>query len=152
MSSQAPLSSSLHWMCLGCLSALISVAMGAFGAHALSDKLSPKYLDVFKTASYYQMIHSLALIAYGIWSQWYLSQSSASSLVSQMSTWVWMPAWAFCIGIILFSGSLYILAITEIKILGAITPFGGLAFMLGWASFAWRAYSASINPGQGLMP
>ena len=115
---------------LGSILALLAVAAGAFGGHALKDSLGPDRLDVFKTAAQYQMYHSLALIAVGIAaSRW------QDGLIN-------VAGWLFVAGIVLFSGSLYALAITDVKVLGAITPLGGLCFMAGWLCLAlgvWRS-------------
>ncbi len=116
------------WIVIGSISGLISVAMGAFGAHALSETLDPKMLSVYHTAAQYEMYHALALVALGIW----VAQHSAAP-------WISISGWSFTIGSILFSGSLYLLAITGIRWLGAITPAGGLLFMVGWATFAVSA-------------
>ncbi|MBS4223488.1 DUF423 domain-containing protein [Lederbergia citrea] len=105
----------------GAINALLAVGLGAFGAHALEDKLEPKYLEVWKTGVTYQMFHALGLIAIGI----LVGNVPASSLLS------W-SGWLMLTGIILFSGSLYILSISGIKVLGAITPLGGVAFLISW--------------------
>ncbi|MGJ9384016.1 MULTISPECIES: DUF423 domain-containing protein [Salipaludibacillus] len=111
------------FLLLGSANAFLFVALGAFGAHALKDKLEATgYLKTFETGVQYHMIHAVALIAVAILTK-YLS---ATGLVHG-------AGWAFLIGIILFSGSLYALSLTGIKILGAITPLGGLAFLVGWA-------------------
>ncbi|MBF7017792.1 DUF423 domain-containing protein [Staphylococcus durrellii] len=104
---------------LGALNALMSVATGAFGAHGLEGKLSDKYMSVWEKATTYQMYHGLGLIALGI----------ISGTTSINVNWA---GWLLFGGIVLFSGSLYILALTQIKILGAITPIGGLMFLAGW--------------------
>ncbi|MBW8348437.1 DUF423 domain-containing protein [Bacillus sp. IITD106] len=106
---------------IGAINAFLAVALGAFGAHGLEGKLEPKYLEVWKTGVTYQMFHALGLIAIGIIGR----NISVSSLLS------W-SGWTMLIGIILFSGSLYILSTSGIKILGAITPFGGIAFLISW--------------------
>ncbi|HEY4553685.1 MAG TPA: DUF423 domain-containing protein [Bacillaceae bacterium] len=106
---------------LGAINAFLAVGLGAFGAHALEGKLEPKYLEVWKTGVTYQMFHALGLIAIGILS----GNVQASSLLG------W-SGWAMLIGIILFSGSLYVLSISGIRVLGAITPFGGVAFLISW--------------------
>lgn len=100
---------------------LLAVVFGAFGAHALRNTLSPQMLETFEVAVRYQMYHSLALIA-AAWAatQWDTPLTSASG-------------WCFIVGIPIFSGSLYVLSLTGIRWLGAITPIGGLAFMAGWA-------------------
>jgi uncharacterized membrane protein YgdD (TMEM256/DUF423 family) len=104
---------------LGALNALMSVATGAFGAHGLEGKLSDKYMSVWEKATTYQMYHGLGLIALGI----------ISGTTSMNVNWA---GWLLFGGIVFFSGSLYILALTQIKILGAITPIGGLMFLAGW--------------------
>ncbi|SES18666.1 DUF423 domain-containing protein [Salipaludibacillus aurantiacus] len=111
------------FLLLGSLNAFLFVAIGAFGAHALKERLETGgYLETFQTGVQYHMIHALALIAVAILSR-YLS---ATGLVHG-------AGWAFVAGIILFSGSLYALSLTGIRVLGAITPIGGVAFLAGWA-------------------
>ena len=110
----------------GTLFAGLAVASGAFASHALKDRLTERALAIFETATKYQMYHALALILLGI--LWIQSQSTALSFQ--------IAGWAFIAGIILFSGSLYALSLSGIKILGAITPFGGVAFLIGWGTLA----------------
>jgi uncharacterized membrane protein YgdD (TMEM256/DUF423 family) len=110
---------------LGSLSALIAVAAGAFGAHALRNRLPADLLIVFETAARYQMYHALALLAVA----WVASQWSAPQIA-------W-SGWLFAAGTALFSGSLYVLALTGARWLGAVTPFGGVALIAGWALLAW---------------
>jgi uncharacterized membrane protein YgdD (TMEM256/DUF423 family) len=105
---------------LGALSAFISVAAGAFGAHALRQRLEPDLLAVFETGARYQMYHALALLAVA----W-----AATRWPGTLVTWA---GWLFVLGTMLFSGSLYVLALSGIRWLGAITPLGGLAFLAGW--------------------
>jgi uncharacterized membrane protein YgdD (TMEM256/DUF423 family) len=112
---------------LGALSGLISVAAGAFGAHALRHRLAPESLSVFETAARYQMYHALALLA----AAWAVSRSPEA-----LPRWA---GWCFVVGTMLFSGSLYALALTGTRWLGAITPLGGVAFMLGWICLALSA-------------
>lgn len=112
----------------GALAALIAVGAGAFGAHALRDRLTPDLLAVFETAVRYHFYHALALfaVAYAI-GRW--GESSA------------VPAgWLFVAGMVLFSGSLYALSLSGVRWLGAITPLGGVAFLAGWALLAWTAW------------
>jgi uncharacterized membrane protein YgdD (TMEM256/DUF423 family) len=111
------------------LSGLIAVAAGAFGAHALRERLSPEYLAVFETAARYQMYHALALIA----AAW-----ASTRWPGPVIQW---SGWLFIIGTVLFSGSLYALALSGARWLGAITPLGGLAFMAGWLCLALSAKS-----------
>jgi uncharacterized membrane protein YgdD (TMEM256/DUF423 family) len=108
------------------------VAAGAFAAHALRDRLSADLLDVFQTGATYQMYHALALVGVGI----LLSRFSVSG-----SAWLAAAGWLFVAGTLLFSGSLYALALSGTRWLGAITPIGGVAFLLGWLALAigiWR--------------
>lgn len=103
------------------ISGAIAVALGAFGAHALKEKLTTNgYLDTYQTAVAYQFYHTLALIGIGLLAMKYTS------------TWINYAGYSMMVGILIFSGSLYILCFTGIKWLGAITPIGGLAFILGW--------------------
>lgn len=113
---------------VGALSALIAVAAGAFGAHALKSRLSPEHLTVFETAARYQMYHSLALLAVA----WFSTRFN--------HPWIAMGGWLLVAGVVLFSGSLYALALTGLRSLGAITPLGGLCFILGWLLIALGAH------------
>jgi uncharacterized membrane protein YgdD (TMEM256/DUF423 family) len=112
---------------MGAVSALVSVAAGAFGAHALRHRLAPEFLSVFETAARYQMYHGLALLA----AAW-----AASRWPGALPVWA---GWCFLVGTVLFSGSLYALALTGARWLGAITPLGGLVFMGGWVCLALSA-------------
>ena len=107
----------------GAVNAAIAVMLGAFGAHALKEKLSERYLAIWETAVQYQMFHALGLIVVGI-----LMSSSLLGPISQLN-WA---GWFLLVGIIIFSGSLYVLSLTGIGVLGAITPIGGVAFIVGW--------------------
>jgi uncharacterized membrane protein YgdD (TMEM256/DUF423 family) len=126
----APIASKI-WIITGAASAGLAVVFGAFGAHALKDHLSEKMLAVYQTGSQYQFIHALALILLGLW-----ASTHESSLGSA-------AGWCFALGTVLFSGSLYALAITDVRVLGAITPFGGLSFIGGWICFAAAAWKAT---------
>jgi uncharacterized membrane protein YgdD (TMEM256/DUF423 family) len=108
------------FMMLGALSAATSVAAGAFGAHALRDKVEPRLLEVFETAARYQMYHALALFVVA-----WVASRTPGSLVSA-------SGWLFVAGTVLFSGSLYAMTFTGIRGLGAITPLGGVCFLAGW--------------------
>jgi uncharacterized membrane protein YgdD (TMEM256/DUF423 family) len=108
------------FVAIGSISALMAVAAGAFGAHALRARLSPEYLAVFETAARYQMYHALALLAVA----WATTRWPGALL-----NWA---GWLLVVGTVLFSGSLYGLALTGIRWLGAITPLGGVAFLAGW--------------------
>ena len=124
------------FLTLGALSGFAAVTLGAFAAHGLKNQLSPQSLAIFHTGVDYQMYHSLALlIAAGLFSQ----HSSASQQPS--AKLLTLSSASFTLGILLFSGSLYALALGAPPVLGIITPFGGLAFLLGWAALALHAYS-----------
>ena len=110
---------------MGALFAGLAVAGGAFGAHALRDRLAPDMLAIFETGARYQMYHALALLAVA----WATVRWPESSAV--------LAGWCFVAGIVVFSGSLYVLAFTGVRWLGAITPLGGLAFLAGWALLVW---------------
>lgn len=114
---------------LAAVSGMLSVVLGAFGAHGLRNRLDDYAMGVFETAVQYHMVHSLALLAVGMIA---LSQPQAALLRSS--------GWLFLLGIAIFSGSLYILAMTGLRWLGAITPLGGLAFIAGWACLAVAAW------------
>ena len=104
---------------------MFAVVFGAFGAHALRDRLDAHAMGIFETAVQYHFYHSLALLAVGVIA---LSQPQTVLLKSS--------GWLFFLGILIFSGSLYVLSITGLRWLGAITPLGGLAFIGGWACLA----------------
>jgi len=116
-----------HFISIGAICGLLAVAFGAFGAHALKDLLSTGLLEAFQTGVAYQTTHALALLVVGL-----LGRGRISRALS-------LAGWAFAIGILLFSGSLYLLALTDIRWLGAVTPFGGTAFLFGWGALAWHA-------------
>ena len=112
---------------MGALSGCLAVAAGAFGAHALRARLAADMLDVFQTGVTYQMYHALALVGVGM----LLARFSSDG-----SSWLSVSGWMFVAGSILFSGSLYALALSGTTWLGAITPLGGLAFLIGWLALA----------------
>lgn len=112
---------------LGAASGFLAVAAGAFGAHALRTRLAPDLLPVFETAARYQMYHALALLAVA----WV-----AERWPGPLPQWA---GWLFVVGTVLFSGSLYALALSGVRWLGAITPLGGAAFLAGWICLALAA-------------
>ena len=113
-------------MCAG-IAGFLGVALGAFGAHALKSRLTPDMLAVFETGVRYQMYHVFALVAVAwAWARWPSRVFSAAGAL-------------FAVGILVFSGSLYLLAFTGMRALGAVTPLGGLAFLGGWLCLAWGA-------------
>lgn len=117
----------MNWIAAGAVNAALSVAAGAFGAHALKARLSADMLAIFETGARYHMYHALALVLVGL----FAAARPAANVA---------PAgWAMLAGIVLFSGSLYALALSGVRVLGAITPLGGVAFLVGWALLAWAA-------------
>ena len=117
---------------LGSVLGGIAVAAGAFGAHGLKNTVTPERLGTFETAVRYQMYHALALLALA----WAITHWP------EQAKWLVVGGWLFLVGVILFSGSLYILVLSGIKWLGAITPLGGVAFVGGWLCLviaAWRS-------------
>jgi uncharacterized membrane protein YgdD (TMEM256/DUF423 family) len=112
---------------IGAVSGFLAVAAGAFGAHALRARLTPDLLAVFETGARYQMYHALALLAVALLvGRWQAPQA------------VW-AGWLFIAGTLVFSGSLYVLALTGSRWWGAVTPVGGVAFLAGWLLLAWAA-------------
>ncbi|ANI63000.1 uncharacterized membrane protein YgdD (TMEM256/DUF423 family) [Pseudomonas sp. PvR086] len=105
------------------------VALGAFAAHGLKNRLTPEYLAIFHTGVTYQLVHTLALLGVAL---------LATQIPGRLITWAGA---SFALGIVLFSGSLYLLTMTGVSKLGIVTPFGGLAFLVGWVCLglaAWR--------------
>ena len=108
------------WIGLGAAYGFFAVALGAFGAHALKQRLSTEMLAVWRTGVEYHFYHALALILLGL-----IARQTPSSMLNASGA-------CFAAGILLFSGSLYALALSDVRILGAITPLGGLLFLSGW--------------------
>ena len=115
---------------IGALFALLGVMAGAFGSHALRARLAPDMLNVFEIAVRYQLIHALGLLAVA----WAVTRWPGAAVNA--------AGWLFVAGIVLFSGSLYLLTLLGTRGLGIITPIGGVAMMAGWACLAWAAFSA----------
>jgi len=115
------------FIALGALAGCMSVGAGAFAAHSLRARLSAEMLAVFETAARYQMYHALGLLAVA-WAAGRWPGTVTSS-----------AGWLFVAGIVIFSGSLYVMALTGMRWLGAVTPLGGLSFMAGWLCLAWAA-------------
>lgn len=120
----------IFYICAG-ITGFLGVALGAFAAHGLKARLGPDMLAVFETGARYHLYHSFALFAaaWG-WARW-------------PGRWLAFAGWSFLAGIVIFSGSLYLLAITGGRWLGAVTPLGGLAFLAGWLALGWGAWSAN---------
>jgi uncharacterized membrane protein YgdD (TMEM256/DUF423 family) len=119
------------WLLIAAINGALAVAFGAFGAHGLQGRIDAHAIEVFETGARYQMYHALAigLAALAV-------RSGAASTPASVA------AVFFLIGIILFSGSLYLLALTGVRSLGFVTPFGGLAFLVGWIALGWAAIKA----------
>lgn len=113
------------WLFIAALNGLVAVTAGAFGAHGLQGRLDAHALATFETGARYQMYHALAMGLAAL-----APRNAAARLACAL----------FLVGIILFSGSLYLLALTGMRAFGFVTPFGGLAFLLGWAALAWAAF------------
>lgn len=112
---------------LGCAFAFFGVALGAFAAHALKGRVEPDLLAIFETGVRYQLVHALALLAVG----WACTRWPGRPVIAS--------GWLFVAGTILFSGSLYLLSLSGMRWLGAITPIGGLVWLAGWMCLAWAA-------------
>ena len=118
------------FLILGSLNAFIGVALGAFGAHGLKSRVAPEMLHVWQTGVQYHLIHALALLLIGILCQ----------LMPDVPL-IRSAGWSIQFGILLFSGSLYVMVLSDVRSLGMITPLGGIAFLVGWlllALAAWR--------------
>jgi uncharacterized membrane protein YgdD (TMEM256/DUF423 family) len=114
------------FLIIAAINAFLAVALGAFGAHGLEGKIPEKYLETWKTGVTYQMFHTIGLFVIALIAD---KLSQAGIIVT--------AGWVMLVGIILFSGSLYVLSLTQIKVLGAITPFGGIAFLAAWLMLAY---------------
>ena len=115
------------WLGAAAINGLIAVAMGAFAAHGLKDRLPAEALDWVRTASTYEMWHALALVGVAL-----LAGGGAGKALT-------LAGWGFLAGCLLFSGSLYLLALTGWQGFAFVTPVGGIAFLIGWAALAWQA-------------
>ena len=119
------------WLAIGAINGLISVAAGAFGAHGLKKVLEPADLSTFEVAVRYQMYHAFALIAVA----WLVSRNIPGPTNA--------AGWCFLAGIVIFCGTVYAIPLTGIKILGAITPIGGVLLMIGWLCVAIAGFKAA---------
>ena len=121
------------FLILGSINAAAAVTMGAFGAHSLRAKISEKMLSVFQTGVQYHFYHSLGLLIIGL-----------MTLYFQSGKYLYAAGWIMFFGIILFSGSLYILSTTNMRWLGMITPFGGMAYLISWILIAVAVWKRSL--------
>ncbi len=109
----------------------LGVGLGAFGAHALKARLTADMLAIWQTGVLYHLIHAVALLGVGV-----LAQRGTSGALST-------AGWAFTAGVVVFSGSLYALALSGVRVLGAVTPFGGVAFLVGWAALLVATFGSA---------
>ena len=126
--------SSRRLIMIGCIVAGVGVAAGAFGAHMLKTILEPPMLAAYDTATRYQMYHAFGMVLVGMAIRVYGDRRLATA------------GWLFAIGMVLFCGSLYGIALAGLKWLGPITPLGGLTFILGWGIFGWRMWKGVSTP------
>lgn len=118
----------MNWTAIGAVLMALAVAMGAFGAHALKGQFDAYSMSVYEKAVFYHFVHGLGILLVAV-----LARTNTITPAGQARV-----AWLLLIGIIVFSGSLYALAITGVRMLGAITPIGGIAFIAGWALLAYE--------------
>lgn len=118
------------WLIVGAILAGLAVLLGAFGAHGLKSKVSPEDLAIFETGVRYHMYHALGLLLFGV-----IGFNVSQDVVQ-------IPAYFLTAGILIFSGSLYLLVITDTRWLGAVTPIGGLCFIIGWFLLAFNLYKS----------
>lgn len=119
---------------VGAVAGLVAVALGAFGAHALEGRLAPDLMAVYETAARYHLAHALAMLA----AAWSHAQGGGRAATAS--------AWGFGLGMLVFSGSLYMMAITGQRWLGAVTPVGGLLLMVGWGALALAGWRVARRP------
>jgi uncharacterized membrane protein YgdD (TMEM256/DUF423 family) len=125
------------FLILAALFGASGVALGAFGAHGLRNHLAPSALEVWQTAVLYQLLHALALLVAGLWLRLGAGQANQGALLT--------AGWSFTAGMLLFSGSLYALALGGPRLLGPLTPVGGVALIAGWLAVLWAAVRTA-NP------
>ncbi len=123
----------MNWTAIGAVLMAVAVGMGAFGAHGLRNRLDSYSMSVYEKAVFYHFIHALGILLVAL-----LARANAITAVGQTRV-----AWLLLIGIIIFSGSLYALAVSGVRNLGAITPIGGIAFIIGWLLLAYEALRSS---------
>jgi len=121
----------MNWSAIAAVLLALAVGTGAFGAHGLRDKLDAYSMSVWEKAVFYHFIHALGILI-----------ASMSPRQSPALSWA---CWALLAGILIFSGSLYLLAVTGVRTLGAITPIGGLSFIAGWLLLAWHFMGGGIK-------
>jgi uncharacterized membrane protein YgdD (TMEM256/DUF423 family) len=118
----------MNWSAIAAVFLALAVSLGAFGAHGLRARLDANHLDIYKTAVQYHFLHALGLLIVS-------TMPKTGAITAEAANSV---CWLLAAGILIFSGSLYVLAVTGIDKLGVITPFGGVAFIAGWVLLAWK--------------
>jgi uncharacterized membrane protein YgdD (TMEM256/DUF423 family) len=119
----------MNWSAIAAILLALAVGLGAFGAHGLRNRLDAYLMDIYKTAVLYHFLHALGMLVVSVLPKTGAVTESGAQTV----------CWLLLIGILLFSGSLYLLALTGARALGAVTPFGGVAFLAAWVWLAWKA-------------
>jgi uncharacterized membrane protein YgdD (TMEM256/DUF423 family) len=119
----------MNWTVVGAVFMALAVAMGAFGAHALKERLDEYSQGVYEKAVFYHFVHGIGILLVALLARTGILSASGAD----------RAGWLLALGIVLFSGSLYALAISGVRILGAVTPFGGVAFIAGWVILAYQA-------------
>jgi uncharacterized membrane protein YgdD (TMEM256/DUF423 family) len=128
----------MNWTLIGSVFMALAVALGAFGAHGLKDRLTEYSMSVYEKAVFYHFVHALGILIVSV-----LARMGSISAVGANRV-----GWLLSFGIVVFSGSLYALAISGVRILGAITPLGGVAFIAAWVMLAYEAVSAETTRAQ----
>lgn len=119
----------MNWTVVGAVFMALAVGMGAFGAHALKDRLDEYSQGIWEKAVFYHFVHAIGILLVSLFGRAGMLSASGAERVG----------WLLAFGIVLFSGSLYVLAVSGVRILGAVTPFGGVAFIIGWILLAYEA-------------
>lgn len=120
---------------VGAFLAAAAVGLGAFGAHALKSKLDQRAFEIFETAAHYHLLHAVGVLALA-------ALAAGGQSPAKRSSRLVAAGWLLVVGVIVFSGSLYVLAITGVRAFGAVTPIGGVALLAGWATAAWSLLAA----------
>jgi uncharacterized membrane protein YgdD (TMEM256/DUF423 family) len=123
----------MNWGAIGAMFLALAVGLGAFGAHGLRDRLDPYDMGVYEKAVFYHFVHALGLVIVPVLAKSGLMSSAGASQI----------CWLLASGVLLFSGSLYVLVLTGVRTLGAVTPFGGVALIAAWGILAWHLASYS---------
>jgi uncharacterized membrane protein YgdD (TMEM256/DUF423 family) len=118
----------MNWSAIAAIFLALAVGLGAFGAHGLRSRLDPEMMDIYKTAVLYHFLHALGMLIVSVLPKTGTFSEAGADII----------CWLLLAGILIFSGSLYLLAVTGTRMLGAITPIGGVAFIAAWVLLAWK--------------